>query len=624
MRKDLPELPRDLDTPTTGLLDVDCPATGRRKVRRVTWKGHTKILTLDGAPGKLRLPRSACVSQGDILEVSKSTVYVVTRSGSRHKIWPPFCHRASIKIGGRSLRVRVKEMTAVEEFHAYESLAALHYRNNGKFGQSSVLVIRADESHVPLILGYIELATPFYFNKPRTRLLDAPFSFGDVAWNSWDAVATKKYLGLFVRIARCVVAPEFRGLHLSTLLIDQAKLFARRRWQTGGVCPLFIEISADMLKFAAFTQRAGLHYIGDTEGNLARVAKDIEYLTRNARRVRAKEIVQRRLCGIVDQQIRRMEEALSVMREHKIRRVDLVRRLSDLTESKALRDFSLFANIVSLPKPSYLGGLYKPADEFVRARVKQLGVTPPRRPRMRRLPSVGGPIVFDGVSAEFIGRVKHNVRTHAVQQAFGIAPDSIVSKVLHNVAFEIRPGQIALVTGPSGAGKSVLLRLIEGQRPRSLHVSGTIHRPPRACFGTFSPIVSSHSLVEIFGCEDVHGGLDLLSRVGLWDAYLFLRRFDQLSTGQQYRAMLADLVRRRVNLALIDEFCSTLDPTTANIVALGVRRVAKQLGMTVVAAAPHYAGFIHALQPDVVVVLGSYGRHRVVGGAEFLDAHRAD
>jgi hypothetical protein len=57
---------------------------------------------------------------------------------------------------------------------------------------------------------------------------------------------------------------------------------------------------------------------------------------------------------------------------------------------------------------------------------------------------------------------------------------------------------------------------------------------------------------------------------------------------------------------------------------MGVRRVAKQLGMTVVAAAPHYMNFIHALQPDVVVILGSYGDHRVVKGTEFLDAHRTE
>ena len=35
-----------------------------------------------------------------------------------------------------------------------------------------------------------------------------------------------------------------------------------------------------------------------------------------------------------------------------------------------------------------------------------------------------------------------------------------------------------------------------------------------------------------------------LSQVGLSDAFLYLRRFSDLSAGQQYRAMLADLVDR--------------------------------------------------------------------------------
>jgi uncharacterized protein len=615
LRKDPPTLPADLSNPITGLLLTD---TSRRRVRRVAWKGHTKILTLDGPPGTLCLPRSACVSWGDNLEVGKTAVHVVSRSGTRHKIWPPYCHKTTIAIGDRASPVRIKEITAAEEFRAYERLASLHYRNNGKHGRSSVLVVRADAPAMPLILGYIELATPFYFNKPRTRLVDAPFSHRDIRWQAWDRAATKKYLGLFVRIARCVVAPEFRGLHLSTLLVDEAKRFARRRWQTGGVRPLFIEISADMLKFAAFTQRAGLHYIGDTQGNLARVAKDIEYLTRNATRVRAKEIVQEDSCGIVDQQVRRMEHALTAMRQHKIGRADFVQRLRNMTESRALRDFSLFANIVSLPKPTYVGGLYKGPDDFVRRRVKGLGIKKPQRPRLEGPPAPGGSVVFRGVSAEFVGRVKHNSRTHAVQQAFGISPDNIVAPVLTEIDFEIRPGQIALITGPSGAGKTVLLKLIEGRRHRSLRTSGSIERPSGARFGTFAPIDSKRSLIDIFGREGVAEGLDLLSRVGLSDAFLFLRRFDQLSTGQQYRAMLADLVRRRVSIALIDEFCSALDPTTANVVALGVRRIAKQLGITVIAAAPHYDNFIHALCPDVVILLGSYGDHRVLSGWEFI------
>jgi ABC-type ATPase with predicted acetyltransferase domain len=526
----------------------------------------------------------------------------------------------SVRIGAREFKLRVKEVSSEREFAAYQQLAELHYRNQAKHGRSAALIIRAHDAGLPVVLGYIELATPFYFNKPRTALLDAPFSSGLVSWRRWDAAAIKRYLGLSVRIARCVVAPEFRGLGLSELLVSHARRFARRRWQTGGVRPQFIEISADMLKFVPFAEKAGLHYIGHTEGNLGRVATDMDYLTRNAKRVRAKEIVQEEACGIVDQQVKRMEHALHVMRQHGIRRDDFVGRLRQLTESRVIRDFALLSEIVSLPKPSFMGGLYRPADRFIQTRVKALGITRLKRPTLRKNSPSASPLIFEDVSAEFVTRVRRNRRTHAVHQAFGISPDRMVAAVISDLSFQVRPGEILLVTGPSGAGKSVLLDLIGGRHRRGMKVQGKIVRPTNARFGRFAPLRSNVSLVELFGKGDVAAGLDLLSRVGLSDAFLFLRRFNQLSTGQQHRAMLADLVRRSANIALVDEFCSALDPITANVVAFGMRRIAKQVGISLVVAAAHYESFIDSLQPDKVIVLGSYGEHSVCSGDAFLRA----
>ena len=139
-------------------------------------------------------------------------------------------------------------------------------------------------------------------NKPRSVILNAPFSDSEIQWDAWDMPTLRRYIHLFVRIARCVVFPEFRGLSLGRLLVKHAGSFARDHWQVARLRPKFIEISADMLKFVPFSQRAGMVFIGETEGNLSRVAKDLRYLLANQDRVNG-DVVHEEACGIVDQQV---------------------------------------------------------------------------------------------------------------------------------------------------------------------------------------------------------------------------------------------------------------------------------------------------------------------------------
>jgi ABC-type ATPase with predicted acetyltransferase domain len=81
--------------------------------------------------------------------------------------------------------------------------------------------------------------------------------------------------------------------------------------------------------------------------------------------------------------------------------------------------------------------------------------------------------------------------------------------------------------------------------------------------------------------------LELLSRVGLNDAFLFVRRFEQLSDGQKYRFRLAKLIESNKQYWTADEFCATLDRDTAKIVAYNVQKLARQLGKAVLVATTH-------------------------------------
>jgi GNAT superfamily N-acetyltransferase len=102
--------------------------------------------------------------------------------------------------------------------------------------------------------------------------------------------------------------------------------------------------------------------------------------------------------------------------------------------------------------------------------------------------------------------------------------------------------------------------------------------------------------------ETVGGSLDealeLLSLVGLGDAFLFLRSYEHLSDGQKYRYKIAKMIESRAQFWIMDEFCSTLDRDTAKIVAFNVQKLARKLGKAVIAATTH-TDLFEDLNPSV-------------------------
>lgn len=94
--------------------------------------------------------------------------------------------------------------------------------------------------------------------------------------------------------------------------------------------------------------------------------------------------------------------------------------------------------------------------------------------------------------------------------------------------------------------------------------------------------------------------LRLLSIAGLNDAFLFLRRPGELSDGQRYRLRLALALAAGADVILIDEFCSTLDRTTARIIAWQVRKFAARTGTAFIVATAHDDLF-EDLRPDIYI-----------------------
>lgn len=588
---------------------------GHRRVKRVRWLEHLKELSLTGSDAPLVVPRSACVTEGDFIEFTTSGAWVICSNG-KTRISPGYAAREFLKVGGLSLELIVKEITEADELAAYEALTEFHYRGRTLFGRTSRLVVRCFHPVYPSVIGYVELTTPLYMNKPRAAILDAPFRMNGTAWEHWNVQTARDHINLIVRIARCVVYPEFRGLGIGQMLIKHAITFARERWQVGKEKPYFIEISADMLKFVPFAEKAGMTFIGETEGNLGRVAKDMSYLLKNRRRVKSGEIVKEEAFGIVDQQVARMNRAAKLLEREGWSRKELAQRLARLSEDQVLRDFNLFHEIISLPKPTYLKGLVPEAQKFLEKRTVILAPKNSNGLPPLSLEPIQEAIIASKVSLTFQSRVRRTKRTHAIQQAFGISPDDFSHTVVRDLCLTLTAGEILLITGASGSGKSSLLQCLAF--PRQPGFSGNLSLPNNYRPGLFEPINSHKPLIEILGGADVRSTLRLMGTVGLSDAFVYLKRFNELSNGQQYRAMLAKLISSSNNVWLADEFCANLDVVTAIVVADRLQKVARNLRAVLIVASSQPELFAGALRPDKVLQLTTAWEYHLIPGADFI------
>jgi ABC-type lipoprotein export system ATPase subunit len=178
-------------------------------------------------------------------------------------------------------------------------------------------------------------------------------------------------------------------------------------------------------------------------------------------------------------------------------------------------------------------------------------------------------------------------RSLVVAEAFGLGIDETEKFPVLDAELKIRPTDIVYVTGDSGSGKSVLLRAIKQDLgDETVDISEV-------------EVEADKPLIETVGAT-VEEGLELLSKVGLNDAFLFLRTYGQLSDGQKYRYRIAKLIESGQRWWLMDEFAATLDRDTAKIVAFNLQKFARQQGKAVIAATSH-GDLAEDLAPDVLV-----------------------
>ncbi|MDH7564709.1 MAG: ATP-binding cassette domain-containing protein [Candidatus Bathyarchaeota archaeon] len=166
-------------------------------------------------------------------------------------------------------------------------------------------------------------------------------------------------------------------------------------------------------------------------------------------------------------------------------------------------------------------------------------------------------------------------RTTAVAEAFGLGTDQTQKHVVYdNLQIKIHPTDIIYITGDSGSGKSTLLKTIKKDLGKNAIDTATIKPDP------------DKPIIETLG-KDTSQALELLSKAGLNDAFLFLRQYKELSEGQKYRYKIAKLAETQKQWWIADEFCSTLDRDTAKIVAYNLQKTARQHHKAAIVATTH-------------------------------------
>ena len=206
--------------------------------------------------------------------------------------------------------------------------------------------------------------------------------------------------------------------------------------------------------------------------------------------------------------------------------------------------------------------------------------------------------------------------------------------VAHNVTATLQPGQLTCLLGPNGAGKSTLLRTLAAFQPP---LSGYVELDDRRLDSYTPRELATRISIVLTERPDVRGMTvrDLVSMgrspyTGFWGKlsandqtlvneaitlvgidHLSQRSVHTLSDGERQKCMIAKVLAQQTPIVLLDEPTAFLDfPSKAEVMLL-LRRMAHEMGMTVLLSthdldmALQIADCLWLLKPGEGMVIGS-------------------
>ena len=195
-------------------------------------------------------------------------------------------------------------------------------------------------------------------------------------------------------------------------------------------------------------------------------------------------------------------------------------------------------------------------------------------------------------------------------------------KILDDITFDVRRGEVFTIVGPSGTGKTTLIRVLGGLTPAtagSVRINGRLLTgPPEEVVIVFQDY--SHALLQwrtvarnvAFGLEGrvptaeieerVRGALRLVRLEKNADDYPW-----QLSGGMQQRVQIARALAVRPSVLLMDEPFAALDAMTKAALQDELHRVRDETGASIIFVT-HDIEEATYLGDRIAVITGSPGR----------------
>jgi energy-coupling factor transporter ATP-binding protein EcfA2 len=169
--------------------------------------------------------------------------------------------------------------------------------------------------------------------------------------------------------------------------------------------------------------------------------------------------------------------------------------------------------------------------------------------------------------------LKRTARVMQIESLFDVPPSQHAAQSWEvDLPVEEKDWHIGLVVGPSGAGKSTVLRALFADDlapPKDWS-------PSAALVDEFPPGMSVRDITT------------MLSSVGLGSIPTWTRPYRTLSTGEQFRAEVAYTLASRPELAVIDEWTSTVDRQVAKVASAATAKTVRKYGQRLIASTCHY------------------------------------